>query len=180
MRNTSCFFRFLSSSISWGRNRACYTESTTYPALPCWNSLMEELEEKRAPSNTSEGFQVGTLERRSVVAPKLAPSADPFFYRDLVALGTFGGSCSIKGWISPSSELYFPIFLSLSLFFSMGSKWEVQARSGVRGLGSMVTIGEAPPTWVSRRASMLGVFFWITIPSGMLGTSWLLLIWAIT
>ena len=81
---------------------------------------MEELEEKKAPSNTSEEFQAGTLERRSIVAPELAPSADPFFYWDLVALGTFGGSCSIEGWISPSSELYFPIFLSLSLFFSMG------------------------------------------------------------
>ena len=74
LRNTFCFFMVLKSTMSSGSNRACSTTSATYPSLPFWKSLINELAGRGDPSSTKGGFQFGTLVRRSHPLSPGAPS----------------------------------------------------------------------------------------------------------
>ena len=55
LRNTSCFFINLRSAMSVGSSRDYFIALATYPALPCWKSLIETLLGRGAPSSTRGG-----------------------------------------------------------------------------------------------------------------------------
>lgn len=82
---------------------------------------MEESKGNGAPSSSSGKFQVGTLGWRSGTLSTPIPLAEGFFYAPFAIFAPFGGSSSLEGITSPSSDTSFP-FLSLILFLSAGSE----------------------------------------------------------
>lgn len=122
LRNTSCFLINLKSAISLGSRKACYMASAMYPAFPCWNSLMEELAERAASSNTKEGFQAGTAILWSCPLSTIDPSLEDLVWVVLAALAPFCGSTSLGRWLFPSSTTSLP-FESLFLLLSADLGW---------------------------------------------------------
>ena len=55
VRNTLCFFMVLRSAMSLGNKRGCSRALATYPALPCWKSLIEESIGRGDSLNTKGG-----------------------------------------------------------------------------------------------------------------------------
>lgn len=103
-----------------------------------------------------------------------------FFYWVLIDLDPLLVFWATWVRISTSFETSLPSVLSLFLFFLLNSIGEARDGIGVGGLRSTGTSGVAPLAWDSNSASRLGVFFWITIPSGMSMTPWLALTYAVT
>ena len=146
----------LRSAMSSGSSKACSTASATYPAFPCWKSLIEEFIRRGDLSNTRGEFWFGTLVRR--LCP-LSPGA--LLLKDLVwvvlaTLAPLWGSFSLRGTPRPSSITSFP-FCSrfLFLFASLGwGSWRV-GREGC--LAWPATLGALPPAWdsmISRRLAL--------------------------
>ena len=122
LRNTSCFLIDLGTAMSVGSSKACSMTLATYPAFPCWKSLMEVSLSIGAPSNTMEGIQARTSIWWSPLLSTIAPSLEDLVYVNLACLPPLCGSASLGGRFFLSSITSFP-FWSHFLFFSAGSSW---------------------------------------------------------
>ena len=85
---------------------------------------MEEPNGSGALSNSSGGFQVGTLGRCSDTTSAPVTSAEVFLCTPLAIFAPFWGLSSLEGKTSPYSDPFLP-FLSLFRFLSACSKGEV-------------------------------------------------------
>lgn len=137
---------------------------------------MEEFIGRGAPSSSSIGFHVGTLMHSSDTTSAPEPSAILLLYCPFVALALLGGSWSLVGRISPSSDVFLP-FLSLFLFFSRGLAGDDWSRRGVGGRWLTATSSVVPSACDSSSSSRLVFFRYNTIAFGTSIVSLLLLTW---
>ena len=64
------------SAMSSGIRRGCSKALATYPALPCWKSLIKESIKRGDPFNTKGGFPPWTLVRQSRPLSTMNPSLE--------------------------------------------------------------------------------------------------------
>ena len=130
LRNTSCFLIELRSAISVGSSRACSTMLATYPALPCWNSLIEA-SERSSVQHQREGpgwdfFLLVTPHVYNSTLTKRSCLHDP----DL--LGPSLGLGFLRWEVSPRLHHFIPLWIPFSLFISKVSLGDLGRGKGGR------------------------------------------------
>ena len=147
----------LSSYISSGKHRTFSKHSATKPELPfLWSLKLASLSTGLPELRVNIGLQTKGLGVRSPSTSLKVPVEALFFCWPLLVRASLGP---------------FPL-----LVYGINERCVRHSRSGWSG--TTTTAGEEPLVWAVSRASRSGVFSLKPIPSGMLVSYWLELIWA--